>query len=75
MSDSLMAEWRNGQPWWDAAHLGRHRPTSVTPALPLALALSFAPGQAGAAPLALLQRRGELGHPVQCRPLLGRDGR
>jgi len=45
------------------------------PALPLALALGLALGQAGASPFALLQRRGELGHLVQCRPLLGRDGR
>jgi len=41
-----------------------------SPALSLVLALGLTLGQAGAGPLALLQRRGELGHPVQGRPLL-----
>lgn len=38
----------------------------------MALALCLALGQAGASPFALLHGRGELGHPVQRRPLLGR---
>ncbi len=38
--------------------------------LPLALALGLTLGQAGAGPFACFQRRGELGHLVQRRPLL-----
>ncbi len=54
----------------------RRRQTSFglkphAPALPFLLALGLALGQAGTGPLALLHGRGELGHPVQRRPVLG----
>ena len=41
--------------------------------MPLALGLTLS--KAGTCPLACLHSHGQLGHPVQLGPLLGRDGR